>query len=215
MENGNNTPWYYSWVAIGIGLCGPWWPIGIALLILRLNHTKATAAFGKNQKIIFYVVAGFLFFMALMSFSLGGFSNFLWGILFAVGGGAVIYYTQKTVKQSERFRQYINLIVNQGIDSIDTIAAMSDIDSDVVVADLNKMVSQGILKNAVVDQMLRTVTLQPVVQQPQIVYANNANVTNSEPPQIVTATCPGCGAKMAVAKGTVRICEYCDTPINA
>lgn len=209
----NNQPWYYSWVAIIIALCA-FWPIGLALLILRLNHTKATASFGKNQKIAFYSVAGCLFLAAILMFDRG--SAFM-GLLFIAGGGAVIYYTQKTAKQSERFRQYIDLIVNQGVESIDTIAAMSNNGYDVVVADLNKMVSQGILKNAEVDEMSRTVVLSRMqeIQQPQIVYVDNAGAANSEPPQMVTVTCTGCGAKMAVARGRVCNCEYCDTPLSA
>lgn len=211
--NKNNQPWYHSWIVIGLALCC-FWPVGLALLIVRLNNSKSTASFGKNQKIIFYIAAGFLFLMALAGFEEG---SFFVGLVFAAGGAAVIYYTRKTTKQSERFRQYINLIVNQEIESIDTIASMTGIGYDVVVDDLNKMVSQEILKNAVVDQMTRTIVLpkvQMVQQQPQMVYSNNMDGSSAEPSQMVTVICPGCGAKMVVAKGTICNCDYCDTPVN-
>lgn len=208
----NQQPWYYSWIVIGLALCFVW-PVGLALLIMRLNHSKATITFGKSQKIILYIVAGFLFLVAIAFFS--DESVFL-GLLFAAGGGAVIYYNQKAAKRSERFRQYINMIVNQGIESIDTMAAMSNTPYEVVVSDLNKMVGQGILKNAVIDQMSRTVVMPkaaPVVQQPQPSLLSSFGVTSS--PQIITVTCSGCGAKMALAQGSVCNCEYCDTPIHA
>ena len=206
----NKQPWYYSWGVIGLALL-LFWPVGLVLLVLRFNHSKSTAAFGKTQKILFNIAAGFLFFMALGMFTSD--EAFL-GILFLVGGFAVLHYKKKTAKQSERIRQYINMIVNQGIESLDTIAAMSNVSYDVVVDDLNKMISQGILSNAVIDQMSRTIVLSKarVAEQPQMVYVNN---TSSEPLQMVTVTCPGCGAKMPLAKGTVCNCEYCDTPINA
>lgn len=208
----NQQPWYYSWVVIGLALCFVW-PVGLVLLVMRLNGSKATVTFGKAQKTILYIVAGFLFLMAIGFFA--GDAAFL-GILFAAGGGAVIYYNQKAAKRSERFRQYINMIVNQGIESIDTMAAMSNTPYEVVVSDLNKMVGQGILKNAVIDQMSRTVVIPkaaPMVQQPQPTLLNSLGVTSA--PQMLAVTCPGCGAKMTLAKGSVCSCEYCDTPIHA
>lgn len=208
--NNQQQPWYYSWIVIGLALCFIW-PVGLALLVMRLNRTKSTVSFGKNQKVIFYVAAGFLFLVAIALFES---DSVFMGLVFAAGGAAVIYYTKKTTKQSERFRQYINMIVNQGIESIDTIASMTNNSYDVVVADLNKMVSQGILRNAVIDQMTRTIILPKaqMTPQPQMAYTSNVG---AEPPQMVTVTCSGCGAKMVVAKGMVCNCEYCDTPINA
>lgn len=208
----NQQPWYYSWIVIGLALFVVW-PVGLALLILRLNRSKATLTFGKSQKIILYVVAAFLFIVAIGFFSD---ENIFLGLLFAAGGGAVIYYNQKAAKRSERFRQYINMIVNQGIESIDTMAAMNNTPYDVVVSDLNKMVEQGILKNAVIDQMSRTVVMPkaaPMVQQPQPSILGGFGVGAT--PEMITATCSGCGAKMVLAKGSVCSCEYCDTPIHA
>lgn len=39
-------------------------------------------------------------------------------------------------------------------------------------------------------------------------------VQTSEPVQMQTARCPGCGANNTVAVGKVSKCEYCDTPID-
>lgn len=204
----NKQPWYYSWVVIIIALF-LFWPVGLVLFILRLNHSKATASFGKGQAIICYVVAAFIILLSLAMFE----DSFFMGLAFLAGGGAIIYFTRMAVKRSERCRQYINLIVNQEVESIDTIAGMCGQSYEVVLADLNKMVSQGIFKNAVIDQISRTISIprMQLNRQPQTVSGGNG----AEPPQMVTVTCSGCGAKMVVAKGAVCNCEYCDTPLNA
>lgn len=210
MEN-KQQPWYYSWGVIVLALIF-FWPAGLALLVLRMNHSKSSVTFGKSQKTLLNVAAGFLFFIAFGMFVSD--EPFM-GILFILGGIVVLYFSRKASRRSERYRQYINMIVNQEIQSIDTIAAMNNTSYETVLSDLNKMVEQGILKNAVIDQMSRTVIVPNArpVEQPQMAYGGG--VSSAVSAQKITVSCPGCGAKMAVAKGSVCNCEYCDTPVSA
>ena len=208
----NQQPWYYSWIVIGLALCF-FWPVGLVLLVMRLNGSKSSVAYGKTQKTVLNGVAGFLLIIGLI---LTLADAVFVGFVFIAGGAAIVYYNQMAAKRSERFRQYINMIVNQGIESIDTMASMSNTPYEVVVSDLNKMVGQGILKNAVIDQMSRTVVMPktaPMVQQPQPSILSSLGVTSA--PQVITVACSGCGAKVALTRGSVCNCEYCDTPIHA
>lgn len=146
------------------------------------------------------------------------------GLFMIVGGIVVIAYADKSKRRAIRNRQYIDLIVNQGQTSLDNIANMCNINYDLVVKELRTLITLGVLKNAVLDEMTRTITIQRVA--PQIPQQNLQQTLSglvdgvvgtqaSESAQMVACTCPGCGAKVAIRKGTTQVCDYCDSPIVA
>lgn len=70
--------------------------------------------------------------------------------------------------------------------------------------------AQGISQKDVTDQELPK---DPVVQQPQPTPANHAGA--APPPQLSTVICPGCGARITLARGSLCDCEYCGTSVHA
>ena len=214
-----NLPWYYSTVAIVLAFLF-FWPLGIVLLILRNSSNKQSVFLGSTDKKK-YIIAGVI--LILIGISLFSSKSFFMGFFMIIGGIALIVYAEKLKRKALRNRQYIDLIVNQGQTSLDSIANMCNINYDLVVKELRSLTSLGVLKNAVIDENYRTITVQN--QPAQALPQNWAGVvpgetdsfagTASQSTEEVMCVCPGCGAKVALRKGAAINCEYCDMPIVA
>jgi predicted transcriptional regulator len=226
MNETKHIPWYCSWVAIIIAFF-IFWPVGIVLLIVRNTGSKQSAFMGSTNKKMYIIAGVVLILVGLSIFS----SEKLVGFFFIVGGGALIYYAANLAKHAERNRMYIDLIVNQGETSLDKIANMCNIQYDTVHKEIKQLIVTNVLKNATIDDNYRTIN---IVRSSNSVnnggsmagmvnnVANmiswdtssteNGNAQASD--EIITCKCPGCGAKMAIRRGTSINCEYCDTPIT-
>lgn len=216
----NSRPWYYStWIIILAFLF--FWPLGVVLLVLRSAGSKQSVFLGSTDKKKYIIGGACLIILGMVWMSSGSTGM---GLFMIVGGIVVIAYADKSKRRAIRNRQYIDLIVNQGQTSLDNIANMCNIRYDLLVKELRSLVTLGVLHNAVIDEMARTITIQRVA--PQIPQQNlqqaisgfvdgMAGTQASESVQMVACTCPGCGAKLAIRKGTTQVCEYCDSPIVA
>lgn len=216
----NSRPWYYStWIIVLAFLF--FWPLGVVLLILRSAGSKQSVFLGSTDKKKYIIGGACLILLGMMWISSGSTGM---GLFMIVGGIVVIAYADKSKRRAIRNRQYIDLIVNQGQTSLDNIANMCNINYDLVVKELRTLITLGVLKNAVLDEMTRTITIQRVA--PQIPQQNLQQTLSglvdgvvgtqaSESAQMVACTCPGCGAKVAIRKGTTQVCDYCDSPIVA
>ncbi len=216
----NSRPWYYStWIIVLAFLF--FWPLGVVLLILRSAGSKQSVFLGSTDKKKYIIGGACLILLGMMWISSGSTGM---GLFMIVGGIVVIAYADKSKRRAIRNRQYIDIIVNQGQTSLDNIANMCNINYDLVVKELRTLITLGVLKNAVLDEMTRTITIQRVA--PQIPQQNLQQTLSglvdgvvgtqaSESAQMVACTCPGCGAKVAIRKGTTQVCDYCDSPIVA
>ena len=151
-----NIPWYYSTVAIVLAFIF-FWPLGIVLLILRNSSNKQSVFLGSTDKKK-YIIAGVV--IILIGISMFSSKSFFMGFFMIIGGIALIVYAEKLKRKALRNRQYIDLIVNQGQTSLDSIANMCNINYDLVVKELKSLTSLGVLKNAVIDENYRTITIQ-------------------------------------------------------
>lgn len=215
--NNNNQAWYYSWWAILIAFV-LFWPVGIGLLIMKNKNDKQSIFLGTTDKKKYIIIGAVLIIMGISSFS----NSFIMGLFMVAGGIALIVYAEQLKKRAERNRQYIELVVNRGETSMDKIANTCNIQYDVVVKELRTLVNRSVLKNAVIDEGYRTITVRRESAQQANAYENvfGADGIESRPVgagenEQITCTCPGCGAKVILASGTTVNCEYCDTPITA
>lgn len=202
--NQTNQAWYCSWWAIVAAFLF-FWPLGIVLLILRNNKSKDSVFMGTTNKKLYLILGAVLIFLGLVSFS----GSKLTGLFLLAGGIALIVYAEKLTKRAERNRQYIELIVNRGETSVDKIANSCNISYELASKELHALVNRGVLKNTVIDESARTIQMQRAAVQQE----NRALET--EAPEQVSCVCPGCGAKVLLARGTSINCEYCDAPISA
>ena len=219
--NNNVTPWYYSWPVIIIAFI-VFWPVGLALLILRNTGNKHSVFLGSTDKRKYIIAGVVLIVLAIVSFS--NHSGTM-GVLYLAGGIALIAYANVLVRKSQRNRMYIDLIVNNNETSLDKIASMCNVQYDTVVKELKSLITFNVLKNASIDEMNRTITINRVQPQPQPqqqlsqfvndVTAGFTSAVAAEQAAPVACTCSGCGAKVVVQPGQTVICEYCDTPITA
>ena len=214
----NQLPWYYSWPTIILAFLF-FWPVGIALLIMRNNSMKKTSRqslFVNTNKKMYITIGGILIFFGLCMFS----DSFLMGLFFLAGGIALIAYSGKLVKSAERRKKYIDLIVNNDITGIEKIASICNVQYSVVLKELNQMISLGVLKGAYVDESARKVVLPPAQQIAQNVMGDVSQMFGEvmpaiEAPKMVAVSCPGCGAKMTIRAGSVVECEYCSAAVSA
>lgn len=156
-----------------------------------------------NKIAIFLFCAAFVFLDARIP---------VLSILFVAGGIVVIWYKRKLVKEFDRFGQYMNMIQNQNLENIDSIAAKCGRSYESVLTDLNKMISLDILGNAIIDHETRSV----VFLDGSGIHegSGTASEKKTPPPQMVSVVCPGCGWKTTIPKGTSCHCEYCNTQLS-
>lgn len=238
--NNNNQPVYLNtWViVVAFFLC---WPVGVVLLILRSNANKKNMFDRHTTAKICYIVGGFLILAGL-----GSFSNSLFAGLFYTGGGAaLIYFAKKNREKVDRYKAYINLIVNQNVTSLDSISRKLNIDYSVVISDMRTLISKGIFRNAVIDESRREIILSEIpnggMNQNDVfggmadaisgvanqvgvmmgspsnpnLEAYSGNVSIDPRASMIAVKCPGCGATRRAIKGTGVECEYCGSIFNA
>lgn len=210
----NNTsyPWYLTWPVIIIAFLF-FWPLAIALIYLRTKNSKSGAfAAASNKKI--YMVLGVI----LIIIGLGSIGDSTMLALFMIAGGAaMIYYANSLAKKASRNKTYIDMIVNQGETSIDKIASMLNVKTDVVMKELQTMQTLGILKGATINYQTHSITVQRAQNTVNQISGMVNSFTNTvsdaastSAASMVQTACPGCGAKYTGQQGTTCTCDYCD-----
>lgn len=135
-------------------------------------------------------------------------------IFFAAAGAALLYLANKIKKEADSVKQYLNIIVNGGERQLDSIAAATGKQYDVVKNDVQKMIDKGFLKNAYINENTREVVLPSAT--PTNANANVGQFTSGTAPataQTRVVACPCCGANNTIS-GALGECEYCGTPLK-
>ena len=209
----NNLGFLYSWPVIIIALIC-FWPVGLFLIIKRASVDKKTAmASGKLIKglgIASCCMAALGFLVCLSD----GFDGTDVGmiIFFAAAGAALLYLANKIKKDADSVKLYLNIIVNGGERQLDSVAAATGKQYDVVKKDVQKMIDKGFLKNAYINENTREVVLASAASS----NVNVAQPTGGAAPAAVQTrviACPCCGANNTVS-GDIGECEYCGAPLK-
>lgn len=219
--NKNETPIYLNTWVIVLAFC-IFWPAGIVLLIMRINSNKKSMFDGSTTTKICYAIGAILILAGLGTFS----NSFFAGLFYTIGGAALIYYGNKNKKKVERYKQYIDLVINQGITSLDTISNTLNISYDISRNEILTLISKGTFKGARIDDVQRCiVTTNPVASAPRVGIEEFANsmsqlagslgMANGGGSTEVIAKCPGCGGTMAAIKGQAVECDYCGKMYSA
>ena len=203
----------YSWPVIILALIF-FWPLGLFLIIKRTSvDKKAAMASGKLIKglgIASCCMAALGFLVCLSD----GFDGTDVGLIifFAAAGAALLYLANKIKKEADSVKQYLNIIVNGGERQLDSVAAATGKQYDVVKKDVQKMIDKGFLKNAYINENTREVVLPSAA--PTNVNAGQP-IGGAAPASVQTrvVACPCCGANNTVS-GALGECEYCGTPLK-
>ncbi len=214
-NNNNKVSGLYSWPVIILALIF-FWPLGLFLIIKRASVDKKTAM-GSGKLIKGLGIASCC--MAALGFLVSvtdGFDGTDVGLIifFAAAGAALLYLANRIKKEADSVKQYLNIIVNGGERQLDSIAAATGKQYDVVKNDVQKMIDKGFLKNAYINENTREVVLPSAT--PTNANANVGQFTSgaaSATVQTRVVACPCCGANNTIS-GALGECEYCGTPLK-
>jgi ribosomal protein L44E len=171
---------------------------------------------GKNTGA--YVAAGIMLFLGIMILlggATGGAVMVVWGISYFVGGALTVFLVRKGRKDADRFRRYIDIIVNSGERNIDVIAGYMEISYDSVVKDLEEMIKLEFFRGAVIDKINRQVKLREQYTDGQQQPQQQLQQQPQQQQQMTVVRCANCGANNTVPAGRVSECEYCGAPLAA
>ena len=202
-QRNTKKPIAWGWIIALIILI---WPVGFFLLFRRIKTDKtAILENSKMVSILSYVLLGLGILYAIGSVGTGdGLSGTF--VIWVVGGILLNVIARRMKATGKRYKEYIELIVNQSRRSIDYIATVVGVSYSTVVTELQKMIEIGYFTGAYIDEGIREIVLaQPSRQaMPQA----DANAQSKK------VTCSSCGAHGVVVIGQVGQCEYCDSPLQ-
>jgi len=202
-----NQKWYHQTVVIILAFL-VFWPLGIGLIISRSRASKQGMFVGGLDFKTACIVAAILAVMGLYCISKSN-SSFVGMMAYFIGAVAVFLYGKKNDAKIERYKKYVDFVANQHIDNIDTMANACNIPYGTCRAELATLISKDVFKGASIDDVTHTLVLLRRVAPPTVV---EAGVTGAP---TVSVTCSGCGATVALARGTSCECEYCGNILNA
>jgi hypothetical protein len=215
MKQNNDFNWIYSIPIIFLAFIF-FWPLGVFLLIRKIT-AKPTPVIrsGKLPGIsgnIFIAIAliGIIVGMTDWYFT---FEDFKMISLFGLSGLALKLHAKNLKKESARFHKYISIIVNQNIYDLQKIASISALSYNEVKNDLQKMINDGHLKDAYIDEGARSIVLPDSFSYLEKVSSTPFQKTMNREKAGRVVVCPSCGAKNVVYNKIVE-CEYCDTPLQ-
>jgi hypothetical protein len=195
--------------------------IGVILFVNKLKKDKAAVFSGIiYAKIaigisIFWAVIHILMLIGNISISYEYTSYpIILDIIFAVMYIVVAIWARGVIKNLQatgiRYKQYINLIINQGQTSLDAIASSVGVSYEIVVNDINSMITAGNFANAKLNATSRTI----VLNQQNIAATKQTKQIKQE--VIVSekiVVCKNCGANNRLVTSVAQ-CEYCASPIS-
>ena len=212
--NNNNFGKLYSWPVIILALC-IFWPVGLYLIIKRtsLDKTammKSSSGKGLNITAIVLIVLGCLGIIG--SFDPFDFGTFVIFLFFIAGGIVLLNKAKKIKAEGETIKNYLAIIVNGGERQLDSVAATTGKQYDVVKKDVQNLIDKGFLKNAYINENTREVVLPSAAPTHTNVGQPIGNTVPAAAQTRVVA-CPCCGANNTVS-GTLGECEYCGSPLK-
>ena len=193
----NKTFDLYSWPVIVV-LLFLFWPVGLYLLYKKAQSDKKTAL--TASKILnllgnIFVVVGVITLIVII------------GIFYLAVGIVLKKFSKKLLASADNVKKYLAIVVNGNVRQLDSISAAVGKPYDVVKKDLQKLIDDGYLKNAYINESTREI----VLAQPSVtVNISNATMETSSTRVV---SCPCCGANNTIS-GSVGECEYCGSPLS-
>ena len=199
----------YSWPIIIISII-VFWPVAIFLIYKRVKIDKKSGFI--VGKLVRYG-AYFCFFITVVGIIAcldTGFTGEDIGMIlfFLVSGIALFMFSKRLINNSEKYKKYINIIINGNEYLIDNIAGAMSLSISVVKRDLNNMINNGYFEGAYINDSSNEIVL------PHISKENTNETVYYDTVQVKTTvvTCKCCGAQNKVTSSIVE-CDYCGSPL--
>lgn len=187
------------------------WPLGLYFLNKKFHEENLSINVTSNmKKLALGLVAIGIFGALTPPPEQNPNQNVIGPMIFLIlGGVAVFIFSNKLKQYSIKYQKYNAIINTEGVTSIDNIAATVQVPYEVVVKDLQDMISRDYFKDAYIDDASREVRLLNKTSQENI-----KTQSNKQEQEKVVVACNGCGANNTILKGTVGECEYCGKSIK-
>lgn len=210
METKKKSP---SWAAIVIWFI-IFWPVSIYLIWKKLSTDKSAAL--KNSKVLKVIGIIFIVFAVMMLTTIGDDpGTAVFGIIFYGGGGALILWGSKKVKESgERYKKYIDIVINHEERTIENIASQMGLTYDKTIKGLQLMIDKGYFEGAYIDRQNHEIVFP---QRQHIGNVPNVGMqydNSSQQMQQKVVKCPNCGGNNTIIIGRVAECDFCGSPIE-
>lgn len=208
IENKPRLSLWISWPAVIIFFI-IFWPVGVVLLCKRSASKSKSGTF--SGRVVQFIGWLFIVFATILAFGSG--SEGVTGaevtliIFFLTGGLVIIPLGSKISANAVIFKMYNNIIENQNLYSIDSIARVTGLPVKRVMSDLQKMIDKGYFTGAHIDEVNNEFII-PGYNDSQ--KQENSTVNNTD---MIIVICKSCGASNTIINGTVGKCEYCGSPI--
>lgn len=200
------------------------WPAGLYLLVKKTTTDKSALMSGKTKGLSILgwtitILMGIVLFTTITDNVDDGFSSGFLAFLMFLGGILLIRRSKHIKKTSKKYKKYINMVINQNISNLDTIASALAIPYDEVVIDLEKMIDLGFLPNFYLNKGIRELCSNRPIDYGTKTTQQRTNVPvqpmqSTKEIQTNSTQCSSCGANNIVVVGQVTECEYCGNPIN-
>lgn len=198
----NKTFNLYSWPVIII-LLFVFWPAALYLLYKKAQSEKKTALTASK---ILNILGTILIVLGVVTIFVGV------GVFYLIAGIVLKRFSKKLLESAENTKKYLAIVINGNVRQLDSIAATVGKPYDEVKKDLQKLIDNGYLKNAYINESTREI----VIPQPSATIMAEATANASASSSAGTSTriiaCPCCGANNAVV-GAAGECEYCGSPL--
>ena len=201
----------HSW-ALVIFLLIIFWPVGVYFLVKKLSVDKqASLSSGRKMMIWGWVIVG----MGIISWGTlieDSLVSGTFGTLFFIFAGlALVYVGRKSSINAEKYKSYIDIIVNKKVRSIATISSAIPVTHDIAIKDIQEMIKKGFFEDAYINYNVDEIVLSSADGIDAKI--NNHSNTNQKV-QMIVVPCNGCGANNKVEKGEVEKCQYCGSLIS-
>lgn len=215
-------PWYLSIVIIVVTFF-IFFPISLTLMAMRASLTDNSEKAGKGLKKagILAFMLGAMCIISGLTFADYGLEDFIAvTVMFIFSGSGVFALGVKTSRRAQRYRNYIELIINEGLTSIDNIATNMSVNYEKAIKDLQKIIDIGYFEDTYINESQREIVLPKApfeeieeiednVKQPEI---KQTQVKKES--EFVVINCKGCGANNKIKRYTVGECEFCGSHIG-
>lgn len=191
------------WIIIIIALF-VFWPIGAYLIYRKITNDRMELLKNSgslNKAGLIFMVIGFIIFAC---FSLAGnpdLHTYAKGGVFITSGGVVMFYFGVAINRTaKRYRNYIQIIINDGQKNLGEIAKEMHLGPSKVERDLQSMIALGYFGDTYIDYV-----------NDQIVIKQKEPDNPPESEGLIPVICRNCGGRnSALAKR----CQYCDSPLG-
>ena len=185
-----------------------------------MNGTKAavaaSAVTGKVLTAIGYIgmlLSLFAVFLR-MSDPEGGYLVTFMYTLFTAVFIIIIILGSMSRRRVKRFRQYVFLISEKHMTSIEDIADSTLRDAGFVKRDLGKMIEMQYFNDAVIDLKKDEIVINGRSSSYTTLLNKSQKVQMAMRSELTTYSCPECGAPGIKIKNILSTCEYCGTLIK-